>query len=285
MVVHWSSFIKAAIRRTVGLLIEGLSAIRIGRRLQDEFLRQTMARSVTVRHRDVAMEFVVPNQLNLFRAQSFSDKEPETLEWIDSMEQGAVLWDIGANIGLYSIYAAKSRKCSVYAFEPSVFNLEILARNVNLNGLAASICIVPIALSDSIGPSSLNMSSTDWGGSLSTFDRTFGHDGAPLNATFDYQTIGLTIDSAADVLGIARPDYLKLDVDGIEHLILQGGGDVLCGVRGVLVEINDNFKEQSVRSRVLLEAAGLVLRDKCHQSYLKGSNFENTANQIWFRNS
>lgn len=278
-----SSFIKSSIKRTVGFLADSMSSIRAGRRLQDELLRQTMARHVTVCHRDVEMSFVVPNQLNLFRAQTFSNKEPETLDWIDSMEQGAVLWDIGANVGLYSIYAAKSRRCRVYAFEPSVFNLEVLARNVNQNGLTESICIVPIALSDSVGPSSLHMSTTEWGGSLSTFDRTFGHDGAELPSTFDYQTIGLTLDRAVAVLGIVRPDYLKLDVDGIEHLILQGGEDLLQQVKSMLVEINDDFEEQFVRSRTLLEAAGLTLKDKRHQSYLKGSSFENTANQIWYR--
>jgi FkbM family methyltransferase len=277
------SFIKSAIRRFVGLLAVGLAITRVGRRFQDELLRQMMARNITVCHRGVTVKLVVSNQLNLFRAQSFSDKEPETLDWIDSMKQGSVLWDIGANVGLYSIYAAKSRKCSVYAFEPSVFNLEILARNVNLNKLSASICIVPIALSDSVGPSSLKMSSTDWGGSLSVFDRSFGHDGVELSPIFDYQTIGLTIDRAVDALGITQPDYLKLDVDGMEHLILKGGGDLLQRVKGVLVEINDDFKEQSVQSRALLQAAGLTLRDKYYQPYLKGSRFENSANQIWYR--
>ena len=39
---------------------------------------------------------------------------------------GGVFVDIGANIGLYSIYAAKCRNIKVFAFEPSVFNLEFL---------------------------------------------------------------------------------------------------------------------------------------------------------------
>ena len=55
-------------------------------------------------------------------------KEPETLDWIDTMAEGSALVDVGANVGLYSVYAAKARKCQVYAFEPSVFNLDQGAR-------------------------------------------------------------------------------------------------------------------------------------------------------------
>ena len=46
------------------------------------------------------MFFSVPNELNYFRVNTFSSKEPETLDWIDTLKPGTVLWDIGANIGL-----------------------------------------------------------------------------------------------------------------------------------------------------------------------------------------
>ncbi|EMN13016.1 methyltransferase FkbM domain protein [Leptospira borgpetersenii str. Brem 307] len=75
------------------------------------------------------MFFTAPNYLNRFRAMTFSIKEPDTLEWIDQIAENAVFWDIGANVGLYSIYAAKQKNAKVFSFEPSVFNLELLARN------------------------------------------------------------------------------------------------------------------------------------------------------------
>ena len=76
---------------------------------------------------------------------------------------------VGANVGIYSVYAAKVRECKVYAFEPSVFNLEILARNIHLNELVEQVTIVPLPLSNRLQKSKLNMSTTDWGGALSTF--------------------------------------------------------------------------------------------------------------------
>ena len=92
-----------------------------------------------------------PNPLNKYRIKTFSTKEPETLAWIDSFKKNSVFWDVGANIGLYSIYAAKASSCKVFAFEQSVFNLELLAKNININNLSLQIAIFPIALSNKSG--------------------------------------------------------------------------------------------------------------------------------------
>ncbi len=79
------------------------------------------------------------------------------------MTEGAVFWDVGSNIGLYSCYAAKARGIRVFACEPSVFNLELLAKNIYLNELVEKVVIVPLPLSDSIKTSTLNMSTMEWG--------------------------------------------------------------------------------------------------------------------------
>jgi len=115
------------------------------------------------------LKFSVPNKLCRFRADTFSSKEPETLEWIDGLPKDSILWDIGANVGLYSCYAAKARNCRVFSFEPSVFNLELLARNIFLNDLVQQASIVPIALSDAVSINTLNMTTTAWGGALSSY--------------------------------------------------------------------------------------------------------------------
>lgn len=157
-------FIKWVIQTTGKWLIVFLGSNRFGRLFLDSIVRQLMTTRYPVNHNGEALSFVVPNNLNYFRTTTFSTKEPETLEWIDNIPKGAVLWDIGANVGLYSVYAAKVRGCQVYAFEPSVFNLELLARNIFLNQLTDKITIFPIPLSDEIKRSTLNMTSTDWGG-------------------------------------------------------------------------------------------------------------------------
>ena len=82
--------------------------------------------------------FFIPNQLTEWRVNTFFSKEPETLEWIDGFEkkEKIVFWDIGANIGLYSIYnAIKNENSLTISFEPSTSNLRVLSRNISVNNL------------------------------------------------------------------------------------------------------------------------------------------------------
>jgi len=74
--------------------------------------------------------------------------EPETTGWIDEFEGGAVLLDIGANVGTFSVYAAVVKKARVYAFEPSSPNFFLLNRNIQLNNINGLVTPFPIALSD-----------------------------------------------------------------------------------------------------------------------------------------
>ena len=248
-----------------------------GNRFCEQFLVTAVEAQAIATHNGVHMVFGVPNALCRYRASSFATKEPQTLDWIDALPSGAILWDVGANVGLYSVYAAMKRDAQVYAFEPSVFNLEQLARNIHLNKLQRQITIVPVALSARTGASLFKMTSTAWGGALSTFDRDFGYDGEALKEVFEYTTCGISMGDAISYLGIPPPQFIKMDVDGIEHLILEGGKAVLQQVEGVLVEINDDFTEQARQASQCLSEAGLTLHRKCDLGV------GNQYNQWWIR--
>lgn len=255
----------------------------IGRYLYGAVINNAMARTQQVTHNGSRLVFSIPNALNRFRVDTFSIKEPETLEWIDTIPQNSIVWDVGANVGLYACYAAKTRGCSVFAFEPSVFNLELLARNIFLNGITDLVTIIPLPLSDALAFSKLNMTTTEWGGALSTFANSYGYDGQPLAKTFEFSTLGLSMNDAKELLGVPLPDYIKMDVDGIEHLILKGGTAVLQNAQSVLIEINDDFKQQSVDATRYLSAAGLQLKEKRRWKGTDNTPFESTYNQIWHR--
>jgi FkbM family methyltransferase len=252
--------------------------------LSEQVIEASMTRTRKVSYRGTELAFCTPNSLNHFRVQTFSTKEPETLEWIESMPEGAVLWDVGANIGLYSCYAAKARRCRVFAFEPSVFNLELLARNIFLNRLTDEVTIIPLPLFELLTQDTLKMTTTSWGGALSSFAVPYGFDGQDLRRVFEFRTLGLSMDDAVAKLLLPQPDYIKMDVDGIEHMILRGGSQVLKGVRGVAVEINDGFTIQEAECRRLLEASGLRLVSKAHSEIIeKSAIFAQTFNQMWAR--
>ena len=77
-----------------------------------------------------------PSYLTNWLYEDFFSKEPETIEWIDNFEKDKdiIFWDIGANLGIYSIYAASIyKKIKVISFEPSTSNLRILSRNIYIN--------------------------------------------------------------------------------------------------------------------------------------------------------
>ncbi len=276
---------KSMLKRIVNGTAAALGSNRVGRLIYGQITTTAMGRTQEVRHGGVTLTFAIPNALNAYRANSFSTKEPETLEWIDAMPEGSIVWDIGGNVGLYSCYAAKHRRCRVFAFEPSVFNLELLARNIFINGITDLVTIVPVALSERAEVSTFNMSSTEWGGALSSFGQPFGHDGAPMTKVFEFRTIGLSMVDAITALSIPQPDYIKMDVDGIEHLILKGGTPVLREVRSVIVEINDNFEAQATEANRYLRDAGLTLRAKRHAEMFDAAPGAEryTFNQIWSR--
>jgi FkbM family methyltransferase len=280
---------RAAIKRFLNSVIDRIlivaARLPYGRYFFERVTGFVTDQTQSIQHQGLNLTFAAPNGLNRFRISTFSTKEPETLEWIDRIAHGSVLWDIGANIGLYSCYAAKAARCRVFAFEPSVFNLELLARNVFLNRLTSQVVIVPVPLSDSLSVSAFNMSSTDWGAAMSSFGQEFGHDGQTLRKVFEYSMIGLSMIDAVALLKIPLPDYIKMDVDGIEHLILKGGGTVLQNVRGVLIEINEEFEKQFVEATRYLNEAGLVLRERRHAEMFNNTQFKNTYNQIWQRPS
>ena len=264
----------------LNFILKKLSKYESGMKLIDKVVYNTLNRNKKVKHKNIELVYSTPNYLNYYRAKTFSIKEPETLDWIDDFDKNSILWDIGANIGLYSCYAAKKNNCNVYAFEPSVFNLEMLAKNINLNSLINNISIVPLPLNYKIGFNNLNMTTMEWGGAISTFGESYGPDGKDLKSIFEYSILGITMNDAHKLLKIPLPHYIKIDVDGIEHLILLGGEEILSKVKSVLIEVDESFKEQVIQTNQLLLKAGLVLRYK-KRSFL----FENTSvyNQIWIR--
>ena len=116
-----------------------------------------------------------------------------------------------------------------------------------------------------------------------TFGKEVGWDGEPILEGLAFKSLGLSLDQAVSVLQLPHPDFIKMDVDGIEHFILQGGTEVLSQAQGMLVEINDDFTEQAEQSKKALEYAGLTLIEKRHSEMFEGTKFSNSYNQIWAR--
>ena len=238
------------------------------------------------KNKTVKLSLFTPNWICRYRADSFSTKEPETLEWIDNSEENGVLFDIGANVGLYSLYYAGSNKGKVYAFEPSVFNLALLAKNIFENNLQNKIKIITNPLTQENQFANFTLSTIEEGGALSAFGVEYGHDGEKITKSLSYQTLGLSLDFLLHNKIISDyPSLIKIDVDGIEHLILAGAVKTLkhpfC--KTVLIEINNSFTEQAESATKILLDCGFQLKEK-RQSEITGvGKFAATFNQIWVK--
>ena len=140
-----------------------------------------------VKHNNLELKFHNINYVTDYRIRTFSSKEPETLEWIDKFDKNSVFYDIGANVGLYSIYAAKKKDTYVYSFEPSLLNLDLLFKNIDENNLNNKISILPIALNDKNIISRFNISDLRKAGALSSFGKDFDHLGSKILLYIRYE--------------------------------------------------------------------------------------------------
>ena len=258
--------------------------------LQNDYLNNLKTKIVhyTKNKKKVELQFYTPNALSAYRAETFSTKEPETLEWIEEFgANGAVLFDIGANIGLYSLYHSVLNEGKVIAFEPSFFNLKLLAKNININSRQDFITVITTPLSSHNSANNFKYADITEGGALSAFGVDYSYDGKDFNSNLSVKVIGSTLDSLLENKTIEDlPNLVKIDVDGIEHLILSGAVNTLKNKNciSVLVEVNEDFIEQSIEVKRILEDYGFVLRNKLHGNMFDNSeNFSKTYNQIWVR--
>jgi FkbM family methyltransferase len=235
------------------------------------------------------IKFFIPTLITKWRVDSFFIKEPETLKWIDSFinKKKIIFWDIGANIGLYSIYAAlKHRDIKIYAIEPSTSNLRVLSRNISINNLEKKILITQLALSEKKTSHNLMMESAFIeGGALNTFSESTNFEGKKIIKENKYQVLGTNTDMLIKTLGIEMPNYIKIDVDGLEHLILKGSKQILKSkLTGILVEINENYTEQYKSVLKVMKLNNFKLIAKEQSSLIKHNKaFKNSYNYIFNR--
>jgi len=196
------------------------------------------------------IKFFVPNKAVNLRVNRVLSKEPETIKWINQFDKSSniVFWDIGANIGLFSIYAAtKHKNIKVVSFEPSTSNLRVLSRNISINNLVDKIFINQFPLSNKENIYlKLKESRFQEGSALNAFGVEFDNDGNDFKSKNSYTVYGTSINYILNKDFLEIPDYIKIDVDGIEHLILEGAGNFLLDkkIKSILVEVNEKFKDQ-----------------------------------------
>jgi FkbM family methyltransferase len=159
------------------------------------------------KHGDIS--FYCPGGRTVGRADTLLTKEELTIAWIDSLGDG-VFWDIGANIGVFTLYAALKGH-PVLAFEPSPMNFAVLSKNIQINEFdASSFCV---AFSSEVSVSPFEMDALE-----------FGFAGAGLNTGKQVSVAAMSfpIDEFIQTFNLTPPNFIKIDIDGGENDLLSG---------------------------------------------------------------
>jgi FkbM family methyltransferase len=209
-----------------------------------------------------------------WRARTFFTEEPDTIEWLDALQSTDVFWDVGANVGLYSIYAAKFRKCKVYAFEPESQNYAILIDNMSMNDLNEGFNATCIALNEAERFGKLTVPYITKGGAYNLFrspdeqaqdvpQSVYAAQAFWAKDRVSQLTFGSSIDDLVFGHGFTPPSHIKIDVDGIEYMIIKGAKRTLESpqLKSVLIELNEKSEfDEEVPG--ILESFGFRLARK-----------------------
>lgn len=218
--------------------------------------------------------FYVPNGPCLFRAMTLETKEPWTLEWIRSFNPNDVLWDVGANIGIYSIYAALMMNTKVYAFEPEAANYNVLNENIRINKIQHLVKAYCIAISDQNNFGELSLSKVETAAS--------GHQFGGRGNVYKQGCISFSLDHLYDLL--PSPTHIKIDVDGLEPLIISGGlNKLLPNVKSIMIEVCDRKPGRLSVKDTLIDLGFKWHSDVAERSTHKRGRFKGVGEHLFTR--
>ena len=197
---------------------------------------------VVLLHVDDPMQADKAGNPELWRAETYTTKEPDTLAWIDAFfREGDAIYDVGANIGQYSLYAARKLRgnCTVLAFEPEALNYAKLNRNIVLNELTGVVTPYCLAVTERTELSTFYVQNFAPGAALHAWGRPVTQGERAFQAQNQQGMVGISLDDLTGRFGLPFPNHIKIDVDGIEAEIVRGAGHTLADPRlkTALVEV------------------------------------------------
>ena len=244
----------------------------------------------------------VESAIEDYRANTYEIKEPETLEWIERFCQpGDVMYDVGANVGLYSLFAAKHLgDGKVFAFEPEALNYAKLSKNIYLNGLSGVVLPCCFAITDRLGFDTFNLNPETFdtfvtgtelvaGSALHSFGDTEDFMGKEFRPLHVQGMLGVPIDELWQSWGMDFPNHLKVDVDGIEEKVITGAAQTLYDQRlkSILIEVSGELGDADpVLRRIIQAGFTRVTEFNAHSSEIlqgKHDKYGNCVNSLFVR--
>ena len=243
-------------KKEFGLLLHRLQQLptRSRGRLQSDFTQKLLGETLTVETPVGPLSFVLLGKTAAGRALSLLTKQPATIRWVDSFQPNSVFWDVGANVGVYTLYAARRGDVKVVAFEPAAVNYFLLAANCEANKLDSQVDCLPVGLGSDRAIARFDVSQFESA-------KSFSVGGKRADRHHSQQaTLVLSMDRLIDEYGLACPNYIKIDAPGALEAIIACGTRTLQ--RRELRELHIEIREQSkAAQRILavLERSGFAV--------------------------
>lgn len=142
---------------------------------------------------------------------------------------GQTIVDVGANAGIYAVYAARQvgKYGRVIAIEPNPAVVPRLERNLQINGMEGVCTVVPVAVSSQARAGALVVGANTTIGTLALA----GQSGVEVAVR--------TLDGVLGGLGLTAIDLMKIDVEGSEIAVLEGGADTVRRTRRIVIEVSE----------------------------------------------
>jgi FkbM family methyltransferase len=157
----------------------------------------------------------------LWRANTFETEEPMMISWLNALNPSDVFYDIGSNVGTYTIPAAKVCK-QVYSFELDPINIGIQKENIFLNNVNKKVLLIPIALGEKKGIQDIFYRDFSRGDALQSVGGESTLNTRISNAAHTNSQIIMPLDAIVEEFRLAHPTKIKIDVDGNEKIVFNG---------------------------------------------------------------
>jgi FkbM family methyltransferase len=206
---------------------------------------EKIAPAVTLAYDNVPLRYNTPNSTTLWRVATLLTKEPCTIEWLNTIGRDEVLVDVGANVGMYTVFAGAVRRARVFAFEPESQNYAVLCRNIVENALSDRAVAWSCALSDEVKFDRIHLSQFGYGGSCHAFGEAKDFKLEAANFPFVQGCFSTTLDALVAGGAVPAPHHIKIDVDGFEHKVVNGALQTLRSptLKSLLIEVNPELAE------------------------------------------
>ena len=183
------------------------------------------------------------NRLN-WRVKSFYKEEPLMIDWLKEFNNKDIFLDIGANVGTYTIPAI-SKGAFAYAVELDLINSSVLFENLYLNNFLKKCLILPFGVGKKNSIENIFYRDFSVGDS---FQSVTNEQKIPtiLKNKFSSKQIIFSLDSIFEIFNLKKPNKIKIDVDGNEMIVFEGGKKIIKNAKEIYLENNGTKNDKKI---------------------------------------